>query len=245
MKKLLLVTAVLAIGSWAQAKNLSNPDSLSNYFQANPEAAKAFVAEEIENNSSLSEKEKLAYKALVGQSKEMSGDEVLEYIDEATLKAFYGYEEETETEGLLHNAAAVSSSQDVASCMMNYTLCVHVSKKAQRIYAYYNGVPLSGVHGKAVSTARKGKWTPVGTFSVGEIAGRWRVSGLYKGAALYYAMQLDGNIFIHATSEGNYGALGSPASAGCVRTHLATAEKLNATMRGLKKSQIRVVVTAN
>ncbi len=113
------------------------------------------------------------------------------------------------------------------------------------MYAYVNGVPLRGVHDTPVSTARRGKWTPVGTFSIGEIAGRWRTSNRYDNAALYYAMQLDGHIFIHATAEKYYKNLGSPASAGCVRTTLAVAEKLNSKMRSVKKSQIRVVVTSN
>lgn len=153
------------------------------------------------------------------------------------------------------NAEKLSNSQDVDSCIENYTVCVIVSKTEQRLYAYYHGEVIDGVNSTPVSTARSGKSTPTGTFSIGELAGPNRVSTLYKGAALYYAMQLAGNIFIHATSEDNYAKLGERASAGCIRTTFAVAEKLNLLMREVggrtkvgniaDSSQVRVVVIAD
>lgn len=153
------------------------------------------------------------------------------------------------------NAEKLSSSQDVDSCIENFTVCVIVSKAEQRLYAYYNGKAFDGVNDTPVSTARPGKTTPTGTFSIGELAGPHRVSTLYKGAALYYAMQLAGNIFIHGTSEDKYAMLGERASAGCVRTTFAVAEKLNLLMREVggrtktgniaDSSEVRVVVIAD
>jgi hypothetical protein len=153
------------------------------------------------------------------------------------------------------NAEKLSSSQDTDSCVNDYTVCVIVSKAEQRLYAYYNGQAIEGVNDTPVSTARPGKNTPTGTFSIGELAGPNRVSTLYKGAALYYAMQLNGNIFIHGTSENNYAKLGERASAGCIRTTFSVAEKLNLIMRDVggrtkagniaDSSKIRVVVIAD
>jgi lipoprotein-anchoring transpeptidase ErfK/SrfK len=229
------------MASVAQAENLSG-NTPSSYFQNNPEAIEAFI-QHVDNQADLSDEEKSAYKALVSPSKMAAGDDVLEMIDAETLKWFYGSEDQAteNSEGLLHKVSKQSTGTSIDSCKQ-WTLCVYVSKSKQRLYAFYNGNPINSLYDKKVSTARPGKWTPTGTFSIGEIAGRWRVSNLYSGAALYYAMQIDGNIFIHATSEGNYKNLGRPASAGCVRTHLSTAEELNGLMRQVGRSNIRVVV---
>ena len=203
-------------------------------------------------SSDLSEAEKEAYIALVEPDKaQISGDQVLELIDEETLKWFYG----SRMDGVerIFDAATVSKEpMDLNNCL-GYTLCVYISKATQMMTAYYNGRPIQGVSNVAISTARPGKFTPTGTFSIGELAGRWRVSGRYGGAALYYAMQLQGHIFVHATSQDNYPALGQPASAGCVRTTLVVAEYLNGLMRDIggrrsnghiqDSSQIRVVIT--
>jgi hypothetical protein len=153
--------------------------------------------------------------------------------------------------GSVSFAGFLSEKQDDQYCL-RYDLCVIVSKSEQTLYAYYQGRAIEGVHGAPVSTARAGKKTPTGTFSIGELAGPNRVSGLYKGAALYYAMQLHGNIFIHATSKDKYKDLGTPASAGCVRTTFEVAKTLNLLMREIggrksnghieDSSRIRVVV---
>ncbi len=142
-------------------------------------------------------------------------------------------------------AEMVSSSQDVGNCKQ-YKLCIHISKRTQRMVVWMNygdgafaigsGTSfeeggLEGERGARISTARGGKGpTPVGTFKVEEIAHSNRTSSLYTGAALYYAMQIQGNIFVHATSSRNYRHLGSRASAGCIRTTLDVAELLNSLM---------------
>ncbi len=142
-------------------------------------------------------------------------------------------------------AEKISNSQDVESCK-SYKLCIHVSKGKQRMVVWLN-VPgvgptaigsgqsfneggLDGARGAKISTARGGKSTPTGTFKIEEVAWAGRRSNRYDRAALFYAMQLDGHIFIHATSPGNYGALGFRASAGCVRTTLVNAELINTLM---------------
>lgn len=150
-------------------------------------------------------------------------------------------------------AARVSGpfAGDVEACQQ-YRLCIHVNKRTQSMSAYLNvdGIPTmlgpvtnDSHEPRLISTARAGKTTPVGTFSIGEIAGRWRVSTLYSGAALYYALQIVGNIFIHATSADNYQFFGEEASAGCIRTDLVTAEFLNALVRDVGRTDTRVVVT--
>lgn len=221
-----LATILAAQGVWAA--NLSNPQSPSAYFRQN-EAARAEFIESV-NESALSEDLKAAYRALVEPSlAEMAGDEVLEAIDEETLAWFYsGQMGEPE---MLHKTALISRDFLNREDCKSYALCVWVSKSQQTLHAYQNGRAIQGLYGVPVSTARPGKWTPTGTFTVGELAGPNRVSGRYSGAALYYAMQLDGHIFIHATSKDNYGALGTPASAGCIRTQFVVAEQLNLLMR--------------
>lgn len=195
--------------------------------------------ERLAKDSSWSRAEAEALVALVSEDAEISGDEVLEALDQDILNWFYGFAKEEKS--LLHNASLISRTPDEGQCK-RFTLCVVVSISKQRIYAYYNGSPLRGVHDNPVSSARAGKVTPLGIFSVDEIAGVNRRSNLYKGAYMGYAMQFHGNYFIHATSTDQYPKLGSKASAGCVRVRLEVAEKLNSTMRQVGRSNIRVVV---
>ncbi len=252
MKTIIIFVAFALIGAQATAANLSNPDTPSEYFQKNDQVRLDFI--KWVQASDLSEAEKEAYMALVEPQKaQISGDEVLELIDEDTLRWFFssnmdGFER-------IFDAATVSKEPISLNHCLGYALCVYISKATQMLTAYYNGRPIQGVTNVAISTARPGKYTPNGTFSIGELAGRNRVSGRYRGAALYYAMQLQGHIFLHATSQENYKDLGKPASAGCVRSTLQTAEYLNGLMRDIggrrsnghiqDSSQIRVVISPN
>ena len=249
MIKALMLTAILCMSALAQAKNLSG-ETPSRYFQENPEARAEFI-KSIESNENMSAEKKKAYISLVSPDAngEFAGDEALELVDAADLKWFYG--EADESDQLVHqiHSATQASSADVARCKARYTLCVHISKGKQRLYATLNGATIASVNNTPVSTARSGKWTPTGIFSVGELAGRWRTSTIYDDAALYYAMQLDGNIFLHATSTNNYRHLGHPASAGCIRTTLEIAGTLNELMKQVRKNEgnrnIQIIVTAN
>jgi hypothetical protein len=251
MKALSLLMALMLSFSHVQGKNLSNPDSPSEYFQKNARARAEFV-QYILASEDLSEEQKMAYVALVEPNNlHMTGDQVLELIDEETLRWFYT----SRMDGVerIHDAAIVSRQPISRDQCRGYQLCVWVSKATQTLSAYYNGRAIQGLYNVPVSTARSGKITPTGTFTVEELAGPGRVSGRYNGAALYYAMQINGHIFIHATSRDNYPDLGRRASAGCIRTTFQVAEQLNHLMRQIgdrrngfirDSSNIRVVVTA-
>ncbi|MCB0411581.1 MAG: L,D-transpeptidase, partial [Bdellovibrionales bacterium] len=219
----------------------------------NAEAREAF-SRQIDQDPSLSVEVKKAYKVLVNpEGGRHNGDSVHELIDEQTLRWFYGEDFADKDDGIqvlngpekLYKTALVGEA-NVRECL-RHRLCVHVRKGRQRMTAYERGKPMVfEMGGKRylfkdikVSTARAGKVTPTGLFTVGEIADETRTSGLYKDAALYYAMNVVGDVFIHATSTNNYSKLGSPASAGCIRTTLEYAGILNEKMRSLNSRRLR------
>lgn len=71
-----------------------------------------------------------------------------------------------------------------------------------------------------VSTARRGKVTPAGTWSAKWLSKNHR-SSRYNGAPMPYSVFYNGNYAVHGTNQ--VGRLGSPASAGCVRLHTENA----------------------
>ncbi|MDU8927469.1 L,D-transpeptidase [Alisedimentitalea sp. MJ-SS2] len=74
-----------------------------------------------------------------------------------------------------------------------------------------------------VSTARRGKFTPVGTYRVQSMKRR-HYSTLYNNAPMPWSIFFHGNFAIHGTNQTS--RLGTPASAGCVRLHPDDAETL-------------------
>lgn len=238
MKAILIVLMVFG-ANISEARNLSAPDAPSELFRKDAEARKAFI-QNVLRDEGLSEKVKEAYIALVEpETAEISGDTVLERLDPKVVAWFYGASpEETEktsefrhSNPLVQDAARLSRNpMSLAECR-SYRLCVWVSIGKQEMSVYYNGRGLADLYRVPVSTASPGRVTPTGTFTVEELAGPQRVSGRYNGAALYYAMQISGHIFIHATAELFYPDLGRRASAGCIRTTFAVAERLNHLMR--------------
>ena len=90
-----------------------------------------------------------------------------------------------------------------------------------------------------VSTARKGKVTPVGTYRP-QFLKRRHFSSLYNNAPMPYSIFYSGNYAIHGTDQ--ISRLGRPASAGCVRLHPDHARQLFAMVQreGKGATQIRV-----
>ena len=90
-----------------------------------------------------------------------------------------------------------------------------------------------------VSTARRGKVTPTGTWKAKWLSKNHR-SSRYNNAPMPYSIFYSGNFAIHGTDQIN--RLGRPASAGCIRLHPDNARILyNMTARaGLKNMQVRV-----
>lgn len=74
-----------------------------------------------------------------------------------------------------------------------------------------------------VSTARPGKFTPIGLFSVQSMK-RMHYSTLYNNAPMPWSIFFTGNFAIHGTTQTDL--LGAPASAGCIRLDPANAETL-------------------
>ena len=100
-------------------------------------------------------------------------------------------------------------------------------------------------HGKVVavwpvSTARKGKVTPTGTWSP-KVLKRKHFSSLYNNAPMPWSIFYSGNFAIHGTNATS--KLGRPASAGCVRLHPENARQLYNWVQnaGMKNTRIRVV----
>ncbi len=90
----------------------------------------------------------------------------------------------------------------------------------QQMTVLLDGDPL---HVWPVSTARAGKFTPVGLYSVQSMK-RMHYSSLYNNAPMPWSIFFSGNFAIHGTDQ--IARLGTPASAGCVRMHPDNAETL-------------------
>jgi hypothetical protein len=112
---------------------------------------------------------------------------------------------------------------------------VDISEQKMRVYS--NG-RLKYVW--PVSTARKGKVTPRGTWRAKSLSKNHR-SSRYNNAPMPYSIFYSGNFAIHGTNQVK--RLGRPASAGCVRLHTDHARVLfNMTQRvGLRNMKVRVV----
>ncbi|WP_422826478.1 L,D-transpeptidase [Thalassococcus sp. BH17M4-6] len=90
-----------------------------------------------------------------------------------------------------------------------------------------------------VSTARRGKVTPRGTFTP-QFLSRHHKSSLYDNAPMPFAIFFRGNYAIHGTNQ--ISRLGRPASAGCVRLHPDHASRLFALTRQVGMKNVRVVI---
>lgn len=115
-------------------------------------------------------------------------------------------------------------------------LVAKVDVSSQTMTVIHNGVV---AYQWPVSTARKGKWTPRGTFTAKWLS-RHHKSSLYNNAPMPYAIFFRGNYAIHGTNQTS--RLGRPASAGCVRLHPEHAARLFELTRTVGKSNMKVVI---
>lgn len=111
---------------------------------------------------------------------------------------------------------------------------VDVSEQVMRVYQ--NG---QLAYKWRVSTARKGKYTPRGTWRAQHLSKNHK-SSLYNNAPMPHSIFFTGNYAIHGTNQ--IRRLGRPASAGCIRLHPNHAAKLFAmTQRvGLRNMKVSV-----
>ncbi|MEP5153966.1 L,D-transpeptidase [Planktotalea sp.] len=122
---------------------------------------------------------------------------------------------------ILASAASLVAKVDVSSQTMT------VIRHGEVIYRW------------PVSTARKGKVTPRGSYSP-KFLSRHHKSSLYNNAPMPYSIFFRGNYAVHGTNQTS--RLGSPVSAGCVRLHTDNAAKLFALVKKHGFKDTRIVV---
>ena len=97
---------------------------------------------------------------------------------------------------------------------------MHIDLSDQEMTVVLDGTAL---YNWPVSTARRGKFTPTGLFTIKSMK-RMHYSTLYHNAPMPWSIFFTGNFAIHGTDQ--VSRLGTPASAGCVRLHPDNAEIL-------------------
>ena len=119
---------------------------------------------------------------------------------------------------------------------LDETIIAVVDKSDQKLHLYENGLKK---HSWEVSTARKGKVTPTGTWNAQWLS-KYHKSSIYNNAPMPYSIFYNGNFAIHGTDQ--IGRLGTPASSGCVRLHPENAAVLYAMVEQVGKSDFAVRV---
>jgi lipoprotein-anchoring transpeptidase ErfK/SrfK len=117
------------------------------------------------------------------------------------------------------------------------TIVAKIDISEQRMQVFVNGWPR---YSWAVSTARSGYRTPVGTYKAVRMEKMW-YSRKYDMSPMPHSIFFKGGYAIHGT---NYlKRLGTPASHGCVRLHPDNAAQLYSLVRqnGMANAQILVV----
>ena len=107
----------------------------------------------------------------------------------------------------------------------------------QKMTVFVDQIP---IHQWPVSTARPGKFTPIGLYHVQSMR-RMHYSSLYNNAPMPHTIFFSGNFAIHGTTDVDQ--LGTPASAGCVRLHPDDAATLFALVleHGRENALIEIV----
>jgi lipoprotein-anchoring transpeptidase ErfK/SrfK len=100
-----------------------------------------------------------------------------------------------------------------------------INLSSQRMNVYVDGAPR---YNWAVSTARRGYRTPVGTFRPTAVV-RYHRSTIYSGSPMPYSISFLRGYAIHGSYE--IRDLGRPASHGCVRLHPSNAAALYSLVR--------------
>jgi lipoprotein-anchoring transpeptidase ErfK/SrfK len=115
------------------------------------------------------------------------------------------------------------------------TAKIDISEQVMRVYV--NGIPQ---YTWAVSTARRGYRTPIGTFRPQRLERMW-YSRKYDMSPMPHSIFFKGGYAIHGT---NYlKQLGRPASHGCVRLHPQNAAALFSLVKTHGMANARIVVT--
>ncbi len=116
-------------------------------------------------------------------------------------------------------------------------IIARVSISKQMMEVYHEGRKL---YEWPVSTARKGKVTPLGQWRGAQWLSKNHKSSRYDNAPMPYAIFYNGHYAIHGTNHES--KLGRPASAGCVRLQTDNARILFNMVRDEGKQNLKVVV---
>jgi lipoprotein-anchoring transpeptidase ErfK/SrfK len=129
-------------------------------------------------------------------------------------------------------AVMMAAAQPVAASAARLVATVDLS--SQTMTVTHRGVVK---YRWSVSTARRGKVTPTGSWSAKWLSRNHR-SSRYNNAPMPYSIFYSGNYAVHGTNQ--VSRLGSPASAGCVRLHPSNAATLFslAQREGLRNTRI-------
>lgn len=98
----------------------------------------------------------------------------------------------------------------------------------------------AATHTWPVSTARPGKFTPTGMFTVQSMR-PMHYSTLYNNAPMPWSIFFWGNFAIHGTTQVD--RLGQPASAGCVRLHPDDAKTLYQLIKETGRANAFIAIT--
>jgi len=112
-----------------------------------------------------------------------------------------------------------------------------ISLSSQQMVVYVDGVP---TYDWAVSTARSGYRTPVGSFRPTRMHKMW-YSKKYDNAPMPNSIFFLGGYAVHGTPH--IRALGRPASHGCVRLHPDNARTLYSLVKSSGIENARIVIT--
>ncbi|TXI05680.1 MAG: L,D-transpeptidase [Pseudorhodobacter sp.] len=131
---------------------------------------------------------------------------------------------------------AVLLALAAAPALADERVLARVSISEQVVRVYHEGRHL---YTWPVSTAKKGKVTPLGQFTP-EFLSRNHRSSRYNNAPMPFAIFYRGHYAIHGTDQ--IGKLGRPASNGCVRLHPDNARILFRMVRAEGMDHTRVVI---
>ena len=116
------------------------------------------------------------------------------------------------------------------------TVAVHIDISSQTMSVSVNGWPYASWR---VSTARRGYWTPRGSFRPFALK-RMHYSRKYDNSPMPHSIFFKGGYAIHGTGYVRY--LGRPASHGCIRLAPGNAARLFGLVRSHGFRDVRIVI---
>jgi lipoprotein-anchoring transpeptidase ErfK/SrfK len=117
------------------------------------------------------------------------------------------------------------------------TITANVSLSAQTMTVIHRGAVIGHW---PVSTARRGKVTPTGSWNAKWLSRNHR-SSRYNNAPMPYSIFYNGNFAVHGTYDRK--ALGRPASSGCVRLDPTNAALLFNLVQQEGLENTRIIIT--